>query len=134
MNIEIGQTASLSKTITDADVRAFAELSGDTNPVHLDDEFARHTRFGRRIAHGMLAASLMSAVLGLKVPGPGAIYLHQDLDFRRPVYIDDHLTAVVEVTQVRADKPIITLATKCYNQNDEVVLEGTAIVLVEQAE
>lgn len=131
MSIKVGQQAFLSRKIGDEDVRQFAELVGDTNPVHLDDKFAVKTRFGQRIAHGMWPASLISAVIGTKLPGPGTIYLHQTLQFNAPVFIDDTITATVTVINVRQDKPIVTLETLCTNQNDKVVLQGEAVVLME---
>ena len=129
MKLKVGDTASLSKTITDEDVRAFAALTGDNNPVHLDDTFASGTRFGRRIAHGMLGASLISAVLGTELPGAGSIYLSQTLQFLGPVYLDDTLTACVTVAKVREDKPIVTLETVCENQRGETLIRGEAVVL-----
>jgi len=102
------------------------------NPFHIDEEFARQARFGTRIVHGMLVTGLITAVLGSKLPGPGTIYLHQELDFRHPVYIGDTVTAVVEVLHVREDKPVVTLSTNCYNQNEVLVVEGKAIVLVDR--
>ena len=131
MNLNVGDTASITRTITDADIRAFAELSGDRNPVHLDEAFANKTRFGRRIAYGMLGASLISAVLGTKLPGEGSIYLSQTLQFLGPVYIDDTITARVTVTKVRDDKSIVTLETVCENQHGETLIRGEAVVLVE---
>ncbi|MEP6719598.1 MAG: MaoC family dehydratase, partial [bacterium] len=127
----VGDTASISKEITDADIRAFAELSGDFNPVHLDDEFARTTRFGRRIAHGMLGASLISTVLGTKLPGQGAIYLSQTLQFLAPIFPGDAVTAKVTVTKIKEGKPIVTLETVCENQHGETLIRGEAVVLVE---
>ncbi len=129
MDIKIGDTASLSRTITDEDIRAFAELTGDHNPVHLDDSFAKGTRFGRRIAHGMLSASLISALLANELPGDGTVYLSQTLKFVAPVYPGDTVTARVTVTNVRADKPILTLETVCLNQNGETLIKGEAVVL-----
>jgi len=131
MNLKVGDTASLSKEITDADIRAFAELSGDFNPLHLDDEFARTTRFGRRIAHGMLGASLISTVLGTKLPGQGAIYLSQTLRFLAPIFPGDAVTAKVTVTKIKEGKPILTLETVCENQRGETLIRGEAVVLVE---
>lgn len=131
MNLKVGNTASISRTITDKDIVAFAELSGDHNPVHLDEAFAQTTRFGRRIAHGMLGASLISAVLGTELPGKGSIYLSQTLQFLGPVYIDDTIAARVTVQKVREDKAIVTLETVCENQRGETVIKGEAIVLVE---
>jgi 3-hydroxybutyryl-CoA dehydratase len=129
VELRVGATASRTKTITRADVEAFAALTGDDNPLHLDEEFARNTRFGRPIAHGMLVAGLISAVLGRILPGPGTIYLRQTLEFLRPVYLGDMVTAVVEVVRIREDKPVITLATRCLNQHGEEVLRGEAVVL-----
>jgi 3-hydroxybutyryl-CoA dehydratase len=131
MKFKPGDTAALSKTIRDEDIRAFAELSGDVNPVHLDDDFARTTRFGRRIAHGMLGASLISTVLGTKLPGQGAIYLSQTLQFLAPVFPGDTVTAKVTVTKIKEGKPILTLETICENQRGETLIRGEAVVLVE---
>ncbi|MFO0746661.1 MAG: MaoC family dehydratase [Myxococcota bacterium] len=128
---DIGASASLSKTVTDADVVAFAEVSLDTNPVHLDDAVAARTRFKGRIAHGMLAASLVSAVLGTRLPGPGTIYLGQTLAFKGPVRIGDTITATATVKARKGDKPILVLDTTVTNQHGEVVLSGEATVLVE---
>jgi 3-hydroxybutyryl-CoA dehydratase len=102
---------------------------GDNNPVHLDDAFAATTRFGKRIAHGMLAASLISAALANDLPGPGTVYLSQTLQFKAPVYLGDTVTAIIEVKSVREDKPIATLITTCVNQDNLTVLEGEAVVL-----
>ena len=130
MRFKVGDAATRTKTITDEDVRAFAELSGDRNPVHLDDEYASGTRFGRRIAHGMLAASLVSATLANELPGPGSVYLSQTLRFVAPVFPGDTVTARVEVTKVREDKPIVTLDTVCTNGRGERLIEGEAVVLL----
>ena len=108
-------------------------MTGDKNPVHLDDAYARTTRFGGRIAHGMLTAGLISAVLGTKLPGPGAIYLNQTLKFTAPVRIGDTITATAEVTAYREDKRIVTLKTDCTNQRGELVLTGEAVLLMEKA-
>ncbi len=124
-----GDKTSRTKIITDDVIRAFAELSGDTNPVHLDDAYAAGTRFGRRIAHGMIAAGLISAALANDLPGPGTIYLGQTLQFKAPVYPDDTITTNIEVKSVRADKPIAILSTICTNQDNVIVLEGEATVL-----
>ena len=128
--IKIGDTASLSKFITQEDVEAFAQISNDLNPVHLDDSFAARSRFGKRIAHGMLVGGLISGVIGTKLPGPGTIYLSQTMRFKKPVFFEDTITAFVKVTNIREDKPIITLDTQCINQNHEVVIEGEAIVML----
>lgn len=128
--LKIGDSASLTKTFTDEDVRSFAKISGDTNPVHLDDDFAAGTRFKRRLVHGMLTAGLISAVLGTKLPGPGSIYLSQSITFRAPVFINDTITAAVTVSGIREDKPIVTLETVCMNQDGAVVLDGEAVLLL----
>ena len=125
-----GDKASRVQTISDEMIRSFADLTGDTNPVHLDDAYAAGTRFGRRIAHGMIAAGLISATLANDLPGPGTVYLSQTLQFKAPVYPGDTITTTVEVKNVRPDKPIVTLSTICSNQEDKVVLEGEAVVLV----
>ena len=133
MNLKVGDAAEVSKVITDEDVRAFAELTGDCNPVHLDEEYAAQTRFGRRIAHGMLGASLISAVLANELPGRGTVYLSQTLKFTAPVFLGDTVTARVSVKHVREDKPVVTLETVCTNQRGERVVEGEAVVLVPKA-
>lgn len=126
---DMGITASRTKTITDEDVRAFAQASGDTNSIHLDEAYAATTPFGRRIAHGMLTASLISAVLGNDLPGIGTIYLGQELKFKAPVYIGDTLTAAVELIRFRADKRIATFRTTVHNHDGVLVLEGEAVVI-----
>ena len=129
MTLKVGDAAEMTMTVTDADVRAFAEVTGDHNPVHLDEEYAAATRFGRRIAHGMLGASLISAVLANELPGRGTVYLSQTLRFTAPVFLGDTVTARVVVKGVRDDKPIVTLETFCTNQRGERVVEGEAVVL-----
>ena len=124
----IGATATSSRTITEADIVLYAGLTGDQNPLHMDAVYAAQTPFGRRIAHGMLTAGLISAVLGNVLPGPGAVYLSQSLRFQAPVHIGDTITASVEVTAVRAEKRIVTLRTECANQDGTVVLSGEAIL------
>jgi 3-hydroxybutyryl-CoA dehydratase len=128
--IHVGQRGSLSRTIGEEDIRAFADLSGDHNPLHLDKEFARRSRFGRPIAHGMLCAGIISAALGACIPGPGAIYLSQTLRFVRPVYPGDTVTVTVEVTGYRAEKGILTARTTCTNQTGAVVIDGEAVLMV----
>ena len=130
MGFTEGQTASLTRTVTAEDVERFAEASGDNNPVHLDEAFAAKSRFGKRIAHGMLSAGYISALLGTKFPGQGSIYLSQTLKFSRPVYIGDTIEVRARVTAYRADKKILTLATEAVNQNGETVTSGEAVVLV----
>ncbi len=124
------KTASLTRTFTQADVAAFAALSGDVNPIHLDAAYAQTTRFERRIVHGMLVSSLFSTLFGTQVPGPGAIYLGQKLRFKAPVYPGDTITAAVELTNMREDKPIATYSTVATNQDGAVVIEGEATLYV----
>ncbi len=131
-SLTIGNTATRTQIITEEMIRTFAELTGDFNPVHLDDEYAASTRFGRRIAHGMIAAGLISAALANDLPGHGTIYLSQTLNFKAPVYPGDTVTATIEVKSLHASKPIATLATTCANQDGIIVLEGEAIVFHEQ--
>lgn len=128
-----GEKASRTTIITDEMIRTFADLTGDNNPVHLDDTYAATTRFGRRIAHGMIAAGLISAALANDLPGPGTVYLSQTLKFKAPVYPGDTITTTVEVKTIRPDKPIATLGTVCKNQEDVVVLEGEAVVLISKS-
>lgn len=126
---EVGQSASVAKTITEADILLFAAVSTDTNPVHLDAEAARASPFGERIAHGMLSAGLISAVLGTRLPGPGTVYLGQTLKFRAPVRIGDTVTATAEVASYDPEKRRATLKTTC-TVAGKVVIEGEATVLV----
>lgn len=130
MSYTIGQSATLRKTITETDIILFAGISGDANPVHIDEIAARESRFGRRIAHGMLGAGLISAVIGMHLPGPGTIYLNQNLAFRSPIYIGDTVTAYAEIKSLRDDKPIATLITKVLNEEGKTLIEGEAIVLL----
>jgi len=133
MNFKVGDRAELTKTIEQADIHAFADITGDHNPVHVDEEFAKTTRFGRTIAHGMLSASLISAVLANKLPGEGSIYLGQTLQFVAPVFPGDQITARVTVKEVREGKPIVKLETICINQRGEVVIRGEATILVHRS-
>jgi len=130
----VGDTATITKTITQDDIHQFAELVGDLNPVHVDEEFARKTRFGKQIAHGMWGASLISAVLGTKLPGPGTIYLSQTIKFSAPIFPGDTITARVKAIMVREEKAIVTFETVCENQDRNRILEGEAVVLVEQVD
>lgn len=127
-DLSVGDKATLSKTITEADVSLYAGLTGDFNPVHLDDEFAKASLFGQRVAHGMLGAGLISAVIGTDLPGVNSIYLGQELKFVKPVFIGDTLTAVVEIVHKRDDKKIVKLSTTVLNQRDEPVIEGEAVI------
>jgi 3-hydroxybutyryl-CoA dehydratase len=127
----VGQRDSFTKTVTEADVTTFAGLVGDFNPIHIDAEYARKSRFGQRVAHDILTTGLISAVLGNKLPGPGAIYLSQQIEFLAPVFIGDTITATVEVSAWRPEKRIITLKTDAYNQAGKQVVTGKAVLLVE---
>ena len=128
-DLSVGQSAELVRTVTEADIVAFAEVTGDTNPVHLDADYAATTPFGERIAHGMLSAGYISAVLGAKMPGPGAIYLAQSLAFKRPVKIGDEVTARVTITAIDEAKARVTLATACLVRGKAVV-DGEATIMV----
>jgi 3-hydroxybutyryl-CoA dehydratase len=130
--LQPGDKAARTQTITDEMIRSFAKLTGDNNPVHLDDEYAAATRFKRRIAHGMIAAGLISAALANDLPGPGTVYLSQTLNFKAPVYPGDAITVTIEVKSLHASKPIATLSTTCASQDGVVVLEGEAVVLYEK--
>ena len=124
----IGTRAERTRTITEADIVDFAEVSGDHNPLHLDPHYAAQTPFGGRIAHGFLTASIISAILGMELPGPGSIYLGQTLKFLAPVHVGDTVTAGVEVIALREDKRIVTLRTDCIIQDGTLVLTGEAPV------
>src|SRR5947209_13898769 len=124
----IGSKAALSRTITEDDILLFALVSGDHNPIHLDAEYAERSLFGKRIAHGFLVGSLISAVLGNDLPGPGSIYLGQTLRFLAPIHIGDTVTVTVKVIGLREDKRIVTLHTICTNQHGTVGLRGEATV------
>ena len=127
---KVGDSASMTKTFTENEVLTFASISGDHNPIHIDPQFAAKSRFKQQIVHGMLSAGLISAILGMQLPGPGCIYLKQELNFRAPVFFEDTLTAMVTVTKLREDKPIITLSTRCTNQDGILVLDGEAILML----
>ncbi|MGF1455890.1 MAG: MaoC family dehydratase [Alphaproteobacteria bacterium] len=124
-----GMVAYFSKTVSEADIVLFAGVTGDTNPVHLDESYAATTAFGGRIAHGMLTAGLISAVIGTKLPGPGAIYMGQTLKFRAPVRIGDTVIAAVEVAAIDHTKKRVTLACRC-SVNDKIVADGEALIMV----
>jgi 3-hydroxybutyryl-CoA dehydratase len=128
--LAVGSSAELSKTVTEADVVLYAGITGDFNPVHVDAVAAGESRFAGRIAHGMLSAGFISAVLAMRLPGPGAIYLSQTLRFTHPVRIGDTVTARVEVMEVQVESRRVRLATSCRNQTGRAVIEGEALVLV----
>jgi 3-hydroxybutyryl-CoA dehydratase len=129
-SFSIGQSVSLSKVFTQQDVESFASITGDTNPVHLDAGYAAKTLFKRPIVHGLLTAGLVSAVIGTKLPGPGAIYLGQTLNFRSPVYTGEQITVKITIIEIKTDKSIIVLQAECYNQSSMVVLDGVATIKV----
>lgn len=131
--IKIGDKAYFEKVLTDEDIRKFAEVSGDANPVHLDDKAAEKSVFKTRIAHGMLAASLISAVIGNQLPGEGTIYLNQNIKFLKPVKINDQISAQVIVLEKDEKKNRVKLQTDCYNIKKEKVIEGTALVMPPKA-
>ncbi len=128
-DIQVGQSAERTRTVSEADITACADVSGDHNPVHMDEAFAAATRFQGRIAHGMLSAAYISAVLGEDLPGHGAVYLSQSLNFRRPVRIGDAVTAKVTVTALDAEKARVSLATVCL-VGGKAVIEGEATLMV----
>ena len=128
-DLRVGQTATLSKTITEADILMYSAISLDTNPIHLDEEIASHSRFGGRIAHGMLSAGLISALLGTRLPGPGTIYMRQSLTFKAPVRIGHTVRAIVEITDLNLPRKSVTLRTRCLVKED-VVIDGEAVVMV----
>lgn len=126
----VGQEAKIRKFFSTKDIESFAEMSGDTNPVHLNEAFAKKTIFKKKIVHGFLYSSLISAVIGTKLPGNGSIYLHQELNFKKPVYHNENITALVRITQIKKEKSLIYLDTFCYRDNNDIVVEGKAIIKV----
>lgn len=128
-DLSVGQSAELVRTVDERAIELFAEVTGDNNPVHLDAEFAASTPFKERIAHGMLSAGYISAVIGTKLPGPGAIYMSQQLSFRRPVRIGDEVTARATITVIDTDKARVTLETVCL-VGGKPVLTGEALIMV----
>ena len=131
--MKIGDSASTAKTISEADVYLFAGITGDHNPAHINEEASKKTAFGGRIAHGILSAGLISAVLAMKLPGPGTIYLGQELKFTKPVRFGDTVTATATVSEIVAEKNIVKLETVCTNQKGEVVVKGMATVMPPKA-
>jgi 3-hydroxybutyryl-CoA dehydratase len=132
-DLSVGMEASHAKTISEADIETFADLSGDTNPVHMSDDFAAQTIFKRRIAHGILTASLLSTVLGTKLPGPGCIYISQSLGFKAPVYIGDEVVATARIVELVPEKGRVKLACDC-SVNGKKVIEGEAVLMVPRCE
>lgn len=127
--IEIGMEVSYSQTITDSDVKAFSGISGDKNPVHMDEEYASKSRYKRRIAHGMMSAGYFSALFGTKLPGEGCVYVSQSLNFKRPVYIGDTIIAIIIVKEIDIKKKRVFFNTICKVKN-KVVIDGEAEIYV----
>ncbi|WP_198265342.1 MaoC family dehydratase [sulfur-oxidizing endosymbiont of Gigantopelta aegis] len=132
-DISIGMSANYSQTITDADIKSFAGISGDHNPVHMSDEFAENSRFGQRIAHGLMSASFFSALFGTKIPGPGCVYVSQNLKFKKPVYIGDTVTATVTVTSIVQDKRRVFFSTTCKVKNKAVITGEAELFIPENS-
>lgn len=130
MQLKIGDKFTTNRTVTDELIRAFAEVSGDYNPIHLDEEFAKNTRFGKRIAHGMLSGAFISAVLGNEFKDMKIIYLSQTMRFTAPVFIGDTVTTTATITNIREDKNIVTCETVCTNQNGETLVTGESKIMV----
>ncbi|MEE9446878.1 MAG: MaoC family dehydratase [Arenicellales bacterium] len=128
-DLSIGMSDAYTRTITDEDIQLFAQVSGDNNPMHLDDEYAANTPFKQRIAHGMLSASFISTVVGTRLPGPGSIYVNQTLKFRRPVKIGDEVITHAEITDINSKRAFVTLKTVC-QVNGKNVIEGEALMMV----
>ena len=126
----VGQRASLKRVFSSDDVKVFAELSLDKNPIHLDETYAGQSLFGKRIVHGFFVGSLISAVFGTVLPGEGAIYLHQEMNFRKPVYHGEEIMATVTVTNIKKEKSILYFDTKCENERGEIVIDGNAVLKV----
>src|SRR5437879_4416620 len=130
MELKIGDSFSTERLVTDELVRKFAEVSGDYNPIHLDEDFARTTRFGKRIAHGMLSGAFISAVLGNEFKERNIVYLSQTMKFTAPVFLGDTVTATATVTNIREDRGIVTLETICTNQNGDTLVKGEAVIMI----
>ena len=128
--LKVGDSAQLQRKFTDDDVRQYAELSTDRNPIHLNEAYAANTQFKSRIVHGMLVGSLFSALLGQQLPGEGAIYMAQNMQFKAPVYLDMLVTASVEITEIHPTKPIVSFSTKCVDSLGNLLLIGDAVMFV----
>ena len=133
-DINVGDSASITKTVTQADVTLFAGLTGDFNPLHVNEEFAKKTQFGRRLVHGAFSSGLISAVIGMKLPGPGALYASQSVKFVKPVFFNDTVTAratvVEKFTKKDGQLKFLRIETNCYNQYNKLVTEGEALVVI----
>ena len=129
-HLSIGQSYSLSRTVTDKDIRAMAEISGDKNPVHLDEIYAQGTIFGARIAHGLFCLGMVSNILGTKLPGMGTVLVTENVSYKKPVYIDDEITVTVIINNIIYEKDKVELSLVCTNQNNEIVLDGDTVVKI----
>ena len=133
-DLQVGDKASIAKTVTEADIGLFAGISQDYNPLHMDESYAKKTQFGRRVAHGGLSFSMISGLLGTKLPGPGTLHVSQKLDFRKPVFIGDTLTAEAEImekfTKKEGKLKFLRIKTNVFNQNNVLVTEGEALVII----
>jgi 3-hydroxybutyryl-CoA dehydratase len=129
---KVGEFAEFTKVFSGEDVFLFAGISGDRNPIHVDKEFAAKTRFKERIAHGLLTAGTISAAIGMKLPGPGCLYLSQTLEFKAPVFIGDEITARVEIVEVVSEKRL-RMRTRCFNQDKVMVIDGEAVIVPPRA-
>ena len=126
--LHVGDAAEFSKTVSESDVYLYAGVSGDLNPAHINESYAQNTFFKTRIAHGMLSAGFISAAIGMKLPGPGTIYIRQELNFKAPVRIGDTITARVEIIEINAEKNRVRMRTTCTNQENTLILEGEAMI------
>ncbi|HIJ56986.1 MAG TPA: MaoC family dehydratase [Deltaproteobacteria bacterium] len=126
--LKVGESAEFTKTISESDVYLYAGVTGDLNPAHINEEYAKNTFFKTRIAHGLLSAGLISTVLGNELPGPGSVYIRQELNFLAPVHIGDTVTAQAEVIEILSEENRVKLKTACINQNGVTVLDGEAVV------
>ena len=133
VSVHVGQQFTLSKTVTDQDIRDFAKISGDSQAVHLDMDYASKTRFGKRVAHGVITLSIVSAALGTRLAAPNetVIYVSQNLRFTRPVFVDDTVAVTLEVTAINTERRLVTVSTNCVNQRNEPLLTGEAVVLLD---
>lgn len=128
-NFDVGMTESYSQTISDSDVKMFAKISGDNNPVHVDEEYAKQTRFGGRVVHGLFVASLISTIFGTKFPGPGSVYVSQNLKFLSPVYVNDTVIATVKIKFIDIERRRIYFDTECVAKGKKI-LDGEAEIYV----
>lgn len=133
MDMQVGDNASFTKTVSESDVYGYAGITGDFNPIHIDAVYAAESVFERRVAHGMLCAGFISTVLGTHLPGPGAVYISQSLRFLKPVYIGDTITALVEVAELFEEKNRVRFVTRCSNQDAQLVAEGESLLMPRKA-